>query len=402
MNERVIIHLDLDAFYASVEQRDHPELRGRPVIVGGSRQRGVVCACSYEARAFGVRSAMPISRAVRLCPQGVILPVRMGRYREASEQVQAIFERYTDRIEPLSLDEAFLDVSDCRRLFGSGREIAERIRREVREETGLTISAGIAANKLLAKLASDAGKPDGLLEIAPEQAAAFVDPLPVGRLWGVGATTAARLEGMGLRMVADLRQASRQRLERQFGRLGGWLHELAQGEDSREVEPQRELKSVSHEETFEHDLADPEQMLPHLLRLAEQVARRLRRQELGGRGITLGVRYDDFRLVTRSRTLEQGVSNGKEIFNQVAQLLRETEAGARPVRLLRVAVSRLEPAGNGQSDLFGEELRERLARLDQALDVVCDRFGSGGITRATLLAPQPPGSPPKKRREGGK
>ncbi len=385
MKQREIIHLDMDAFYASVEQRDNPDLLGKPVIVGGSLLRGVVCACSYETRPYGVRSAMAMTRAVHLCPQAVVLPVRMARYREVSRQVMEIFSRYTDRVEPLSLDEAFLDVSGCRRLFGSGRQIAERIRSEVRAETGLAVSAGVAPNKFLAKLASEAGKPDGLLELLPEAIDSFLPPLPVGRLWGVGKTTAARLESLGVRTVGELRRIDRNRLTRLFGSGGEQLFLLARGVDDREVEPRREIKSISQEETFERDLRTGEEIRRALLELAEQVARRLRAHHLTGRCVTVAVRYEDFTTVTRSRTMERGTSNGREIYAEAQELAGQTDAGRRPVRLLRIGLSRLEPVGTGQAELFDDQERNRRRRLDQAVDQVQNRYGKAGVIPATLL-----------------
>ncbi len=385
VKSRVILHLDLDAFYASVEQRDRPELLGRPVIVGGAMERGVVSACSYEARTFGVHSAMSMARAVRLCPQAVVLPVRMARYRELSRQVFAIFARYTDLLEPLSIDEAFLDVTGSQRLFGDGSAIAGKIRREVRAETALTVSAGVAPNKFLAKLASEAGKPDGLVEVTAERLDDFLLPLPLSRLWGVGRVMAARLEKLGLRTVADLRQMERETLVRRFGSTGDQLYRLSRGEDERPVSSVDSVKSIGHEETFARDLRDGEELRRQLLDLAERVARRLRASGHTGRCLTLKVRYPDFVTVSRSLTLADGTDHAMTIFRKAEELLGRTEAGCRSVRLLGLSLSQLEPLEEGQQDLFGVGERHRLEALDRAVDRLYERFGGKGVRRGSLL-----------------
>ena len=380
-----IIHLDMDAFYASVEQLDHPELRGRPVIVGGSRERGVVSACSYEARPFGVRSAMPLQRAMRLCPDAIVLPVRMARYQEVSRQVFAIFARYTDRIEPLSVDEAFLDVADCARLFGSAREIAEKIRRNVRDDLGLAVSAGIAPNKFLAKLASESAKPDGLLEIAPDRVDEFLLPLPVERLWGVGAKAADQLHRLGCRTVSDLRRMNEKQLVALFGIWGGQLYQLARGIDRREVEVDQEAKSIGAEETFAVDLTSIDLVQRHLLAQAEKVAARLRRKGLSARTVTVKVRYDDFSTVTRRLTLTEASDSGLILYRSGLELLTRTEAGKRPVRLLGLYAGNLESSAAGQSGLFPDPDKLQLHELDKAIDQVQQRFGSGVLRRGSLL-----------------
>jgi len=380
-----IIHLDMDAFYASVEQHDQPELRGKPVIVGGSRERGVVAACSYEARPFGVRSALPMSRALRLCPEAAVLPVRMARYQEVSRQVFAIFARYTDRIEPLSVDEAFLDVTGCERLFGTPREIAQRIRREVREELGLAISAGVAPNKFLAKLASESAKPDGLLEIAPEAVDAFLLPLPVERIWGVGAKAAQQLHRQGCRTVADLRRLSVAQLTRLFGVWGERLYHLARGEDDRAVSVDTPAKSYGAEETFTVDLTRLEDLHRELLAQAEKVAARLRRHGQNGRVLTLKVRYADFETLTRRLTLSEPTAHGKTLYRAALDLLQRTEAGEHPVRLLGLSVGSLEDATARQPALFPDPAEQRQTALDSALDRLNRRFGQGQVRRGDLL-----------------
>jgi DNA polymerase IV len=381
---RNIIHLDMDAFYASVEQLDQPALRHRPVIVGGSPQRGVVCACSYEARKYGIRSAMAMSRAVRLCPQGVFLPVRMERYRQVSRSVFAIFHRYTDRLEPLSLDEAFLDVSDCSRLFGSGSQIAERIRQEVFSELGLAVSAGVAPNKLLAKLASEHAKPDGLREVAASEIDRFLLPLPVSALWGVGKVLAERLQNLGLRSIGDLRAMGEARLHKLFGSTGAQLYRLSLGQDERPVASEA-LKSIGQEDTYPKDLWEMGALQRELLALSERVARRLRRRKLAGRTVTLKVRFSDFSTVTRSRSLPEAVDNATILLQVAQELLGKTEAGNRGVRLLGVTVGQLSEAHKGQQDLFQGEQKGRREALDLALDQLAERFGEGRVLPASLL-----------------
>lgn len=384
--DRCILHLDMDAFYASVEQHDFSELRGKPVIVGGNRQRGVVCAASYEVRPFGVRSAMAMARALQLCPQAAVRPVRMQRYQEVSRQIFAIFSRFTDAIEPLSIDEAFLDVTGSRALFGSGEEIARQIRLAVRNETGLTVSAGIAPNKFLAKLASEAAKPDGLHEVRREEIDAFLRPLPVAALWGVGRVTREKLAAMGIRTVAELRRLPSAVLEKRLGAAGLHLFQLARGEDERPVTGGEDLKSVGHEDTYAADLCDANSITREILHLSERVAARLRRHGVQGRCVTLKVKFSDFSVVTRSRTLEEGLSNGGQIHREALKLLAKTEAGRRPVRLLGVSLSALEPLGAGQGNLFAADDRERIQRLDRAVDRVRERFGSAGVIKGTLLS----------------
>ena len=382
--KRSIIHLDLDAFYASVEQHDEPQLRGRPVLVGGRSGRGVVCACSYEARQYGIHSAMPMAKALRLCPSAVVRPVRMERYRQFSRQVFAIFTRFTDRIETLSLDEAFLDVSGCERLFGPPAQIAAQIKAAVREETGLTISAGVAANKFLAKLASDHMKPDGLY-IVPDPPDSFLLPLPLKRLWGVGPVACQRLEKLGLRTVADLRKLSETRLSKLFDSAGRQLYRLARGEDQRPVVVASAPHSIGHEDTFEHDLRDPKEVHRSLLDLAERVAARLRGKGLVGSVVQLKVRYTDFSTVTRRRTVDPPLDSAMAILQVAEELLLRTEAELRPVRLLGISLSQLQEGHEIQGELFGGEQRDRLSALDGAVDQLRQRYGVKGVQRASLM-----------------
>ncbi len=383
---RAILHLDLDAFYASVEQLDDPSLRGRPVIVAGPSSRGVVCAASYEARRYGVRSAMPTARARQLCPAGVYLPPRFDRYGALSDQVFGVYRRVTPLVEPLSLDEAFLDVTASRALFGGGVEIARRLRREVKEETGLTVSAGVAEVKFAAKIASDLGKPDGLTVVPPGGTAAFLAPLPVGRLWGVGRVTEAALSRLRVATIGDLARADPARLAAALGdSAAAWLAALARGEDPRPVVPDEESKSVGAEETFEEDLAGAEALLPWLRGQAERVARRLRAAGLAGRVVTLKVKYADFTLVTRRVTLDAPQDDGLAIYEAaVAQLARADLS--RPVRLTGVSVSGFGAGEREQLGLFAAPPppgREKRERLNAALDALAEKFGEDAVVPAS-------------------
>ncbi len=336
---RRIIHLDMDAFYASVEQRDDPRLRGRPVAVGGSPQsRGVVAASSYEARAFGVRSAMPMSRALRLCPQLVVVPPDFARYRAVSQQVMAILRSATPLVEPLSLDEAYLDVTA--NLWGVplARDVAMRLKARIREETGLSCSAGVAPNKFLAKIASGWRKPDGLTVIAPERVERFLQQLPVEALWGVGPVTAKKLRAIGIEKLVDVRIADRATLGRAVGSLAEWLTRLSHGDDPRPVEPHRPWKSISGESTYAQDLRDGGEMRAEIERFAHGVAASLAKKKLCARSVTIKVRYADFSTVTRSHTDDAPTRDAAAIAARALALLERTDAARRPVRLLGVGV----------------------------------------------------------------
>ncbi len=322
--ERWIIHLDMDAFYPAVEVLDNPQLKGKPVIVGGSRKRGVVSSASYEARKFGVHSAQPMAQALRLCPHAIYIPVRMHRYMEVSERVFEIFHRFTPLVEPLSIDEAFLDVTGSVRLFGTPVEIARKIKDRVFGEIGLTVSAGVAPTKFVAKIASDMEKPDGLTVVLPGRVQDFLDPLPVGRMWGVGKVTQEALARLNVRTFRDLREMDVKALERSFGKYGIKMHLLSMGVDEREVVPDHEVKSVGHEETFEDDITDRNLAAKELLSLSHRVGKRMRAEGLKGRTVTLKVKYSDFVLVTRSVTLKGLTDDGFEI--TVLQVERGWEA----------------------------------------------------------------------------
>lgn len=341
MAERKIIHIDMDAFFASVEQRDDPKLRGRPLAVGSAGGRGVVAAASYEARKFGVRSAMPSVTAIRRCPELTFVPPRFDVYRLVSQQVRAIFADYTDLIEPLSLDEAYLDVTeDCRGL-GSATATAEEIRRRIREETQLTASAGVSYNKFVAKLASDQNKPDGLCVITPEAGPAFVAALPVNRFRGVGPVTAAKMERLGIRTGADLRDCGIEFLVRHFGSSADYFHLAAQGIDNRPVMPDRPLKSVGAETTFADDLMDTPAVQAALAEILDLLARRVERSHARGRTVTLKVRYADFRSMTRSRTLA-GATGDRDMIETLARGLVDDLPAILPgIRLLGVTLSNI-------------------------------------------------------------
>jgi DNA polymerase IV len=381
-----ILHVDMDAFYASVEQRDRPELRGKPVIVGGVGGRGVVSAASYEARQYGVHSALPMSTARRLCPRGVFLPVRMSHYAQVARQIREVFLSFTPLVEPLSLDEAFLDVRGCEGLFGPTPEIARRIKERVRAETGLVASVGVAANKFLAKLASDHGKPDGFVVLPPERVSEFLAPLPVGRLWGVGAKAEKRLHALGIRTVGQLAGLPEQVLVDHFGEAGRHVWHLARGQDERAVIPDREAKSLSTETTFAHDVGDREVLRVWLLDLVDHLAGRLRQAGLHARAVEVKVRSSDFRTRTRSQALAEATNRTDLLWHSATALLeRSLTREMLPVRLLGVGASRLAREGSVQGQLFDAELRERQAALDRAVDAIRGQFGTGAIRRGSLL-----------------
>jgi DNA polymerase-4 len=381
---RAILHVDMDAFYASVEQRDRPELRGRPVIVGGHPRRGVVLAASYEVRPFGVRSAIPMARALVLAPAAVVVAPRFAAYADASEQVFSILERYTPLIEPLSLDEAFLDVTASCTLFGPPAEIARRLRTEIATEVGLPASAGIACSKFVAKIASDLAKPNGQREVPPEGTRGFLATLPVSRLWGVGPKLEARLHGLGLRRVGDLAARDPEWLTAQLGDLGAHLASLARGEDDRPVVPDRGSKSIGAEDTFEDDVSDPAELRPRLHAQALRVGRRLRKAELRTRVVQLKIKLDDFTLQTRRCTLEQPTDDGQEIYRAALQLLQRAPL-TRAVRLTGVSAQELDGVQDAQLGLFAEPPR-RSEALNRALDAIAQRFGQGAVAPADVLS----------------
>jgi DNA polymerase-4 len=337
---RKIIHVDMDAFYASVEQRDDPSLKGKPVAVGGGH-RGVVMAASYEARTFGVRSAMPAVTAKRRCPELIFVKTRFDVYRAVSQQIRAIFLDYTDLVEPLSLDEAYLDVSEDRRGLGTARAVAEDIRRRIREETGLTASAGVSYCKFIAKLASDYRKPDGLTVITPERGPEFVASLPVARFHGVGPVTARKMERLGILTGADLRDWSLPALEAQFGSSGAWYHRICRGIDEREVRPDRPYKSVSAERTFDEDLVDPRRLGDELHRIAGYAWDRVRRADVTGRTVTLKVKFGDFTIITRSKSFSAPVPDLAAFATAGQALLAVLHPLPKGIRLLGLGLHNL-------------------------------------------------------------
>jgi DNA polymerase-4 len=385
MNRRAILHCDLDAFYASVEQRDHPEYRGKPVIVGGGADdRGVVMAASYEARTFGIRSAMPLRTAGRLCPAGIFVPGDLDRYSAASDQVMAVFEELTPLVEPISLDEAFLDVTATEHLFGGAEAMAGHVKGAVRQRCGLVLSVGLATNKLCAKVGSDLRKPDGLVIVPPGGEAAFLAPLRLERLWGVGPKTRDVLAGWGLETIGQLAAFDRATLETRLGEHGSAIWERANGIDDDPVATEHTPKSVGHSHTFDQNTLDPAKIEATLLRLAEGVGRRLREDTLRGRTITMTLRVAPFETRTRQRTIAEATSDDVTIYRVARQLLRaalaEDRAGGRtsPVRLIGVSVSGLT-AGE-QLGLFDAA---RHSRLNAALDAVRARFGDEALDRAS-------------------
>ena len=338
---RKIIHIDMDAFYASVEQRDNPDLRGKPIVVGGSPEGrgGVVATASYEARKFGIRSAMPSKKALQLCPDVIFVSPRFAAYKEVSQKVREIFHRHTDLVEPLSLDEAYLDVTEDKQQIGSAIDIASKIKHAIREELNLTASAGVSVNKFVAKIASDMNKPDGLTFIGPSAVESFMEQLPVEKFFGVGKVTADKMKRMGIHTGADLKLLSETDLLRYFGKSGRFFYHIVRGIDDRPVEPHHEVKSIGAEDTFPYDLTTVEEMDVALEKIAKTVHERLRRYELRGRTVTLKIKYGDFKLNTRSRTLERQVSELDIISETARELLRSTSLAGVRVRLLGISLS---------------------------------------------------------------
>ena len=373
---RTILHADMDAFYAAVEQRDHPEYRGKPVIVGGLGRRGVVSTASYEARRFGVHSAQPTAVARRRCPDGIYVPGRMEAYAFESRRIRALFEELTPLVEPLSLDEAFLDVTDSRTLFGDGEQIGRRLRAAVLETTGLCVSVGVAANKFVAKVASDLRKPDALVVVPPGTEAEFLAPLPVARLWGAGRRTQETLTGAGIFTIGDLQQRSLEELVRLTGKASGeHYHRLCRGQDTRPVHTERAAKSVSHETTFEIDVDDEGKLARVLLRLAEGVGRRCRRAGLAGRTVRLKIRFPPFETHTRQVKLDEATWDDMQIYQQGLALLRAAR-GERPVRLLGLGLADLVDHGAPtQRGLFADGEDRQRDQVLATLDAIRERFG---------------------------
>ena len=389
MNPRTSFHADMDAFFAAVEQRDDPALRGRPVVVGGASSRGVVAAASYEARVYGIHSAMPAMQARKLCPHAVFVRGDMRKYRRESRGIFAIFARYSPRIEALSLDEAFLDMTGTEKLLGEPVSVATRLRAEVRSETALAVSVGIAPVKMVAKIASDLAKPDGLFVVRADEIRSVLAPLPIGCLWGVGPVARVRLEGLGIATIGDLAERPDDALHAALGDWGVGLARLARGEDDRDVEPDRDAKSYGEENTFAQDVGDRDRMVTTLLAHAEAVARRLRHDRVRGRTVTVKIKLarrlggGRFPLLTRSHTLESPTDDGDAIGAAARALLARADLH-EPVRLLGVSVSGLSPRGDDAEQLAllaGDARGAKRTRLNTAIDAIQDRFGERALHR---------------------
>ncbi len=380
-----ILHVDMDAFYASVELLDHPELRGTPVIVGATGARGVVLSATYEARRFGVHSAMPMTRARRICPQATVIPPRHPKYAEVSRGVMEIFQAVTPEVEPIASDEAFLDVGGARRRLGSPAAIARLIRAQVADRYGITCSVGVASTKFVAKLASRQCKPDGLLVVPADRVVEFLHPLPVAALWGVGERTEQALVRLGIRTVGDLAQVPAATLQREFGAVGAHLAALAWGRDERRVVPHAPDKSIGNEETFPHDVDDPETIRRELLRLSERVAARLRAGGHVGRTVSVKLRRSDFTTITRSRTLREATDVAKEIFDTSCELYEAAGLERVRLRLVGVRVENLLPAAAATRQLGLGERETGWREAEQAMDRAARRFGPDAVKPASLV-----------------
>ncbi len=381
-NSRTILHVDMDAFFAAIEQLDNPELRGKPLLVGYDGPRGVVTTASYEARPYGCRSAMPMSVAKRLCPHAIVVPVRGKRYREFSQRLLRILESYSPLVQPISIDEAFVDLTGTEKLFGPAERVAAEIRQRIRDELHLTGSIGVAPNKFLAKLASDMNKPDGLTIITPENLDAILCPLPIDRVWGIGPRTAARLMGMNLRTIGDLRRMGTRWFTDVFGEDGERLRNLCFGVDPRQVTPDREAKSIGQEHTFDVDLADPEALRSVLMSQVEHVGWRLRRAGQFAHGVRLKIRYGDFKTITRSAMLDTPTDSTDALWQaSLAVFDNWAKSAFQPVRLLGMTAAPLgEPST--QLSLFDQSENDRRRALDATLDQINTRFGKTAIRRA--------------------
>ncbi len=382
-NQRTILHVDMDAFFAAIEQRDNPNLRGKPVAVGGSAEsRGVIAAASYEARRYGIRSAMPSAEAQQRCPQLILVAPDHTKYRRVSEQIMALLAEYTPLVEQVSVDEAFLDVTGSLRLHGSATHIGQQIRQRISQDFQLTASVGIGPNKFVAKIASEQAKPNDLLAIEPDQVGDFLAPLPVTALWGVGESTADKLHQLGFTTIGQLQQCDAAELIAQFGKHGRRLALLAQGQDDSPIQTDRDRKSVSHEQTFAEDTKDRQFLRGKLLELSEQVGHRLRFHGLKGRTVTLKLRFSDFRTITRSTTLTESTNADQQIYRSASSLLDAVNLARRKVRLVGVVVSNLD---TGEQPQLLATTNSRESEIDKALDAVRERFGITSVRRARLV-----------------
>ncbi len=384
---RTILHADMDAFYASIEQRDHPELRGKPVAVGGKPPRGVVMAASYEARPYGVMSAIPTGRALQACPQLIVLPPQMERYARVSAQLLEIFRRMTPLVEPLSLDEAFLDLTGTETLHGTAVNAAKRIKASVRDELSLTVSIGIGHCKFIAKIASDLDKPDGLVVVSEDEVRAFLASLPVKRIWGIGKVGDAQLERLGVRTIGELAELPKTLLTSTFGKYGGRLWELAHGIDNRPVVPDGVPKSIGHEDTFEKDLTTAHQLKPFLCQQADRVAQQLRRKGYWAQTVVLKIKTSDFKIRTRRRKLDYPTRDGIALGNVACVLLESLLPTLGPIRLIGVSVTGLIPEFESRQLSLDEHRHDKREHLGQAIDAIETKFGAGTIVRGTLNRP---------------
>ena len=385
MSESTILHVDMDAFFASVEERDNPALKGKAVVVG-TGVRGVVSAANYEARKFGIHAAMPVGRAKRLAPHAIFVPPNMSRYSEVSSHIMEIFRSVTPLVEPLSLDEAFLDVTGAKRLLGDGREIAKQIRAKVEASEGITCSVGIATTKFIAKLASGRCKPNGMLEIAEDRVLEFLHPLPVNAIWGVGPKTNEELQKLGLRTVADIANTPRQTLIRALGEAAGAsLYELSWGRDYRDVEPEEVDKSISAAETFDSDTEDQEIVLRELLRLTEKATYRMREKDFSARTISIKVRFADFKTISRSKTVPLAISATHEVFEVVKALFLGLKLDRARIRLVGVSLDGLEDGIDASEQLVLGERENGWRQATAAMDKASARFGQGSIRPARLF-----------------
>ncbi len=391
---RHIIHADMDGFFAAVEQLDKPELRCKPVLVGGDpKGRGVVSTASYEARRFGCHSAMPMASAIRLCPQAVIVRPRMARYSEMSKQVFDVFEQFTPLVESLSIDEAFLDLTGSIRLLGPPDAIAVKLKQEVRERTGLTVSVGVASNKFLAKLASDQKKPDGLVIVSQDEIRDFLNPLPISRMWGIGKATLPRLERIAIHTFGDAVGLSKTEWQNLFGQNGERFWHLVRGSDDRPVVPDRAAKSISHEVTFPVDIADHDHLRAVILDQTDHVAHRLRRHGLTARTVTLKIRSDDFTTITRRATAQDPTDETDVLWQLASTLFAAWERqNPPPVRLIGVGLSQFSSCEDRPLGLFDKPNHDSQA-LDQAVDTICDRFGDQAIRRGGQIRDRDQGGP---------
>ena len=383
MAELHILHADMDAFFSAVEQRENPELKGEAVIIGGVSlsNRGVVSTASYEARKFGVHSAMPIAKARKLCPDGIYLPARHGLYKESSREIFNILKKYTPLVEKLSIDEAFLDVKGCERLYGDAVEIAKKIKKEVKKKTKLTISVGVSVNKFLAKLASDFDKPDGLTIIKKDDVKSFMYKLEIDKIWGVGNVFAAKLAEEGVYKAGDIWSYSLEELKDQFGKAGVKLFFLSRGIDNREVKSQSEIKSISHEETFIDNISDQDKLFAYLFKMSEKVSFRLHSNSLKGNTVFIKVRYSDFSTYSRQKSLKVAVNSSEEIYQIAKTLLNKDNLLKKPLRLLGVGVANLCSEGKEQLNLFADDDDH----LDQTIDELKRKYGFDKISRARKL-----------------